>query len=353
MCKLDIDIENALSILGVNVSLNTDFNRMSEYSRIYKNTTENVREYMRCFTSPNSSALIPTASGDQVVESILNGFSFITCFDINRLAKYYVSLKLCAIEYLSKEDYIKFMYKDGFNTDIFNSIKKYLDSDVRSFWEDLYKKASGRRIDFFMFRCFSSNNGLYNGNSFNLYCANNYSSLLIDDNYNKIKEMLSNVNIHYIDSDFIFLSSVLSSKYDFINLSNIYQYFHFDIFSRNDRCFTDEVKKIISNNLEENGNILISYTYRSGFDDLVNNKHKSIFYAKVLNFINSSILLRKIYELSSNNKDLDIMLSDFRKFQLLRWFDDIDIDSFEVNEYGLSDRDSCKDLVLVYKNKHL
>ena len=33
--------------------------------------------------------------------------------------------------------------------------------------------------------------------------------------------------------------------------------------------------------------------------------------------------------------------------------DDIDIDSFEVNEYGLSDRDSCKDLVLVYKNKHL
>lgn len=68
--------------------------------------------------------MAPTASGNRLIEAIL-------------ITKYYVKLKLVAISFFYRKEYIKFLYEDMLNIDMFDYIKNNLDNDTRIFWEEL------------------------------------------------------------------------------------------------------------------------------------------------------------------------------------------------------------------------
>lgn len=354
MSDLETDIRNAIEISKYTSVARNKYNQMINYSRIYQNTTENVREYMMyCGKGGGSSALVPTASGDQLIEAILNDYSNITCFDINRLTKYYVKLKLVAITCFSKREYVKFLYEDMLNIDMFNYIKEYLDDDTRIFWEELFKNVNHKRICIALFRHLAATNNSYSGTCFSKYCADNYTSHMRESNYRKVQEKLNDTNIEFIDSDILDLISSLEKKYDFINLTNIYEYVNKCPFSGNDKRFAKAVRSLISNNLNEDGKILISYLYRCCLIDLCRYRDKPLVYARILNLINNFPSLKKMHDTMFKNEKVCDKLFYFRKFQLLRWLDDIDISALEVDELGLGADYFDKDLVLVYKNSSI
>ena len=315
MSALENDINRAIEILSY---LSKKYNMMVNYSRIYQNNTENVKGYMKYFMGDGNSTLLPVASGGQLIEAILCGYNDISCFDINRLAKYYVKLKLTAISVLSEKDYIKFMYEDMFNNSMFNYLKRYLDDDTREFWSTLFSMFGRDRIISFLFRRLIATNNSHSGTDFSRYCADNYTSLFDDNNYKLLQDKLDDVSIDFIDSDITDLPNNLDKKYDFINLTNIYQYYNLDVFSGNDRVYCNIVNELIDNNLNNGGMILVSYLYRCCIDDLYRYMDKPLMYVRIMNFIKNTPSLKKIYDRYSNLNTITEKISFFRKFQLLR-----------------------------------
>ena len=346
MSYLEKDINRAIEILGY---LSKKYNKMIDYSRIYQNTTENVKEYMKYFEKNGDSTLVPVASGDQLIEAILCGYNDISCFDINRLAKYYVKLKLVAISVFSEKDYIKFMYEDMFNSSMFNYLKRYLDNDTREFWDTLFSMFGREKIISLLFRRLIATNNSHSGIDFSRYCANNYTSLFDDDNYKVLQDKLDDVSIDFIDSDITDLPSRLDKKYDFINLTNIYQYYNQDVFSGNDRVYCDAVNELVDNNLNNNGMVLVSYLYRCSLEDLYRYMDRPLIYARIINFIRNTPSLKKFHDKYSSLNTVTEKISFFRKFQLLRWLDEERMSAGEVFEYDLGKSYYDKDLVLIYK----
>lgn len=343
MSDLENDINRAIEILGC---FSSKYNKMIGYSRIYQNTTENIKEYMRYFLSNDGSSLVPTASGDHLLEAVLSGYSDITCFDINRLAKYYVKLKLVAISVFSESEYIRFMYDDMFNQKMYSYLRDNLDYDTRVFWDVLINKYGPLKIKHLLFRRLAASNNSHIGTDFYRFCANSYTSLFDNNNYKKLQEKLDNVYVDYIDSDIIDFST--KKKYDFINLTNIYQYYNQDVFSGNGKVYSGIVNDLVHNNLTDNGKMLVSYLYRCCLNDLNKYRDKPLIYARIINFINNTPSLKKIHDKYCSNTVIE-KLSFFRKFQLLRWLDDSNLYAGEVFEFDLGESYYDKDLVLVYK----
>ncbi len=136
MKRLEKDIEKAVEILTSGVM--GPF--MNEYNKNYMNVTENIKAYMPFLKGTYKSALLPTSSGDHVLEAILDGITNITCFDINHLAKYFTELKFAAIKNFSKNEFIYFMYKNTLNKEMFEFLKNSLDDDVATFWKELFDR---------------------------------------------------------------------------------------------------------------------------------------------------------------------------------------------------------------------
>lgn len=351
MEALEEDIKNALRISNKSSALRNEYDNMTNYSRIYQNTTENIKDYMPILEGNYKSALLPTASGDHQLEAILMGVNDITCFDINKLAKYFVRLKLTAIEYLSKDDYIKFMYDDMLNKSIFDSIKKYLDNDTLVFWEELFKGVDIEKIKLCLFRLLGLSYSEVTGIDFSKESALKYTNYLQDDNYQLVQKRLKNTKIEYIDSNLLFLNEKLRHNYDLINLTNIYEYINRFIFLKGDIKFSKAVVDLIDR-LNTSGKILISYLYKCSYKDLDQFKDKSLMYARIMTLLNELTLIKNIHDYhayKSKSKYIFEKLIMFRNFQMMRHLKDFDICSYEVDSVGLGSGDCSKDMVLVYK----
>lgn len=347
---LDDDIKNALNIANRESALRNKYDDMTSYSRIYYNTTENLKSYMPILNGNYKSALLPTASGDHQLEAILSGISDITCFDINVLTKYFVKLKFEAFKNFNRDEYIKFMYDNMLDFDMFGSFKNSLDDETRIFWEELYKNIDIEKIRFCLFRLLGIEEKDIIGSDFSKYCVDNFTSYLNTDNYKLVQDRLSKVNIEYIDSNLLYLKEKLRHKYDLINLSNIYEYINRLIYFKGDKKFANVVYDMIDF-LNDSGKLLITYLYKCDINDMNKYKDKSIMYARILGILNETFLISDIYDYISIHNDsysLTDKLCMFRNFQMLRYMKDLAIDTYEVDSIGLGRGESEKDLVMVY-----
>jgi len=207
----------------------------------------------------------------------------ITCFDINRLAKYFTELKFAAVKGFTKQEFIHFMYEDTFNREMYDYIKNNLDDNYRFFWNELFASFSPNTIKRGLFRGVSikDNNGkiITQGLDYAKYSAENFIRYLTDDNYRLVQDKLQVAKIEYIDSDLFDLPSKLNKKYDLINLSNIYEYINQYVFDNSAEEFSKVIRKLI-NNLNDNGKLVIDYCYERGLKDVNTNKDKSMSYAR-------------------------------------------------------------------------
>lgn len=241
---LNEDIQRAQRIIsGSYIPLKKE--SFHENSFIYKTSNEKIRSYRNFLTNKEKIFSI-TASGDQILNSILLGSKEVTACDISHFPNYFLALKIAAIQSLSKEEYINFFIEgnQNFNDDTYDKIRKKLDFDNEKFWTSLFYFYDGDEI---------YNSLLFSHEIFNL-CSFIENNLYLDkDNYYELRNKLEKVKINYISKDLANLDIPFCKEYDLVNLSSIIYY---------DRLNNiDNYKSLLENfNLTDNGQI-ISYLY--------------------------------------------------------------------------------------------
>lgn len=221
---------------------------MGRFDSIYPFTTENITGYMNELDLTNKKIITVTGSTDHILNAIVKGSRNITTFDINPLTKYYMDLKIACIKELEIEEFL----------DIFLYNNKYLDKDFISNLDiDLESK------EFWNYQLYLYGNYLMNSNLFNKKYFNSNSKIIFNmyldkDNYNKVKNNISNVNIKFLEYSLQDLE--LKEEYDYMFLSNISDYINL-IFSDN---YLYNYKELIDSFLDKVNYIYFAYLYDYG-----------------------------------------------------------------------------------------
>lgn len=285
MKDIDLDIQ-----LALNVPLQ---NRFCEYGPVFSNACENLEEVEKRLNYKNKDILLPLSSGDQCLFALYKDSKSITTYDINKLTKYYVSLKISAFKtFTTLNDFLKFLITDDYN--LFNTKKEIisklfdnLDKNSLYFWKNYLEKATDSNL-----------NNLVKNKTFRLnkdYIQTGIPFYKNDTEYKKLRNKLINLkeSFKFINSDLFYISSQLDKKYDIIDLSNIistdiYDNYYDNLYDNLEDNWIYVIKNELLNHLNNNGSIIIDYIYN---DDL-NNKQT---------FINSKNIIK--YNIDSKQKN--------------------------------------------------
>ncbi len=254
---LDSSLESAINLCNGKFFANKNL----KFSKIYPFTTENIDGYIKYFDLEEKSLLTVGSSGDQIINAILNGCNDVTLLDVNPYSKYYYYLKLASIMCLDINEFMEFLrYKDYprvfsdnrnvFNKRDFEKIKEtlsFLDYESYTFWNILFQR----------FSPYSIRNNLFSLDEDRTYVISNCNSYLQSEKkYTESRNRIRCVTPNFINGDLFELN--LDSKYDNIWLSNIGTYLsRYSIKDMTDR---------MSEQLEDNGKLMISYLYDTAKD---------------------------------------------------------------------------------------
>lgn len=231
-----------------NSTTNVRYDKTAYHSSsfIYRKTNEKIQKYQE-YLKNKENILSVIASGNQIFNSIYEGSKNISAFDISVFPRYYLFLQIAAMECLNKDEFCEFFYNDlkpnDFYDDIYSLIRNNLDYKEQEFWDCLFN--------------FFDWNDIYNSTLFSSEAVylnevkeqNKY--LQTDEDFNKLKEQLKNVNFNFYTGDISLLVNDFKDKFDFINLSSIVYYKELE-----------EYKKLLKSlPLNDNGQIL-TYLYR-------------------------------------------------------------------------------------------
>ncbi len=244
-------------------------------NRVYSYTNENIKSYLNNFDfNDKNSALSVLSSGDQVFNLIHNGITNIDAFDSNYLTEFYsLGIKKAMI---LKYDYKDFLHKyldlllgyySIYKESIFiEKLLPYMDSRYAMFWNELVKfnydlqsNNSDKRllISDIVTKRFIMKDRI------KLY--NNYLSS--NEDYEILKDNLLNSKINFSCLDILDISNKFNNKYDFILLSNIFDYLDSRFkFGWNYSCLKEEINKMNSM-LNNDGVILIHYLFKCIMED--------------------------------------------------------------------------------------
>lgn len=213
------DIEKAQKIVGINNSSNLVSNTpYHENSFIYRTTNEQIDKYQR-YLKNRENVLSIIASGNQILDTIYEENKNITGFDISTFPKYYLELQIAALNTLRLKDYINFIYGDIDDEkfdDMYDTIHPMLEKEAKEFWDSL--------LNFFDFSEITASTLFSNEIVYpkNIIERNIY--LQSEENYQRLKDNIQQVNLKYITGDIFSLAKELDTSYDFINLSSIIYY---------------------------------------------------------------------------------------------------------------------------------
>lgn len=188
-------------------------------SAVYKISNERIQDYRKYFKN-RDKVLSVIGSGDQILNCILNGTKNIDAFDISVFPKYFLELKIAAIKALTIDEYIDFFYevtnRDEVYEEMYDRIALFLKASFLEFWNSLF--------NFFEWK------DIYNSTMFSSepYITSNAINqnifLQSESEYNRLRSLLSDVNIKYYEGDILELSLYLRDSYDLVYLSNIIYY---------------------------------------------------------------------------------------------------------------------------------
>lgn len=230
-------------------------------SFIYKFSNESIIDYQKYLKNRNN-AFIVTASGDQILNSILEGTTNITSCDVSRFPKYFFELKKAAILSLSKDEYLDFFLKDDnyddiLNDDIYDNIRNNMCDEDREFWDGLFQFFEGGEI---------YNSSLFSHEVVTPQLVISRNSYLKDNNYNKLQSNIEKTNINHQIGNVRDIILNEKKEYDLVNLSSIIYYYN-----GNYKELLESIK------LSDEG-IILTYLYDKGkrnIDDVFKEKEYS------------------------------------------------------------------------------
>lgn len=209
----------AQSIVRGNYSNLNGKNTFHSESFIYKKTNEKLNEFIDLLLNKDK-VLSVIGSGDQILNTLLTKPSKIDAFDISVFPKFFLKLKIASIKSLSRDEYIKFFFSttetflDEYYDDLyFDKIRKELDVDAEDFWTYLFQYNDWYDI---------YNSTLFSSESVFEEQAIIQNKYLDHNEYYKLRDILQNVQINYIESNLLDLK--INDTYDLIYLSNILEY---------------------------------------------------------------------------------------------------------------------------------
>lgn len=190
-------------------------------SFIYKTTNEDMQYYQK-YLKNCDRALTVISSSEQVFNQVVEGTSNIDIFDISVFPYYYFTLKRAGILSFSRVDqYCDFFYgdsdveRDDYYDDMYDKMRKFLDSDSKQFWDSLFSFYDWSDIYHSM---------LFSSEPYTLKRVINRNKHLQPAEYLKLHDTISKVNFTPYIGDINQLASKLPSSYDMVNLSNISTY---------------------------------------------------------------------------------------------------------------------------------
>lgn len=209
-----ISAQKVVSVASCNFGSKDNFHNTSA---VYKVTNERMRDYHK-YLKNRKRILSVIASGDQILNSILDGTREVDAFDISVYPKYFMFLKIAAIKSLSREEYIDFFYESTDTSEkydeMYDKIREHLKGEVKVFWDSLF--------DFFdWFDIYNST--LFSSEPYSTsyaVCQNKY--LDNEEEYNKLRRVIDDVVIRTYDGNI--LDMYFDVSYDLVYLSNIIYY---------------------------------------------------------------------------------------------------------------------------------
>lgn len=247
------------------------FIKDARYESLYTFATEDMASYFKEFKVTNSFLTIG-ASGDQVINAINSGAKIIDVYDSNRLCRHAMHLKMAAIKALSYDEFI--IYYQTFSPFLFGKIANYLPYEELIYWGTLYS----------MFGPTNTQSGdylnklLFTYKRLELSLIKSINPYLDPINYERLKSLINQTTINYIDSDLYGLPRHIEGKsYDVINLSNIYEYLNYsnDTRFKHARKYRNFIINELYPHLNPNGTIMVSYLY--AWSDNVHNYFNQLY----------------------------------------------------------------------------
>lgn len=233
--------QKVVSVASSNFGSKDNFHNTSA---VYKVTNERMRDYHK-YLKNRKRILSVIASGDQILNSILDGAREVDAFDISVYPKYFMFLKIAAIKSLSREEYIEFFYESTDTSEkydeMYDKIRVNLTGSVRDFWDSLF--------DFFdWFDIYNST--LFSSEPYSTsYAVGQNRYLDSEEEYNKLRRVIDDVVIRTYDGNILEMDFDVS--YDLVYLSNI-------IYYSDVNKYKDMLERF---NLNENG-IVLTYFYK-------------------------------------------------------------------------------------------
>lgn len=217
-------------------------------SFIYRFTNEKINEYQK-YLENRKKVLTVTASGDQILNSVLAGTKEIDSYDISRFPRYFFELKKAAILSLSKEEYLQFFVEGGvskkeFSYELYEKVEENLNGDAYKFWDSLFQFFDEEEI---------YHSSLFSRETVLSESIKQMNPYLNGNNYEKLKSNLKEAHIEHHVGNIKELEVLKNKSYDLINLSSIIYY----SFSKMDEyeAFLDQL------NLNEGG-VALTYLYK-------------------------------------------------------------------------------------------
>lgn len=233
-------IDTAQNIVRGNHNVFKKEYTFDEHSFIYKKTNERLQDIGDILEN-KKKILCVIGSGDQILNILLTNPEQIDAFDISVFPMYFLELKIAAIKTLTHEEYISFFIddidhrKDEYYDDLFfDKISKELPEEIKDFWQHLFDFNDWDEI--YNSMLFSSEPVIKN-------YALEQNKYLEEKEYYKLREILKNKKINYIQSNILDLD--IEKSYDLIYLSNILQYVNPEEYKKKIEYFQDKTKGII------------------------------------------------------------------------------------------------------------
>lgn len=177
------------------------------YSSAYIVTNEYLPPAMNCMPKNCENALVVAASGDHPLFCSLSGAKNVDTFDISYNAKCMMDMKVAALNTLNHQDYIRFI------KDLYDISVPLM--DVKNMDGVLYKLPKTEYDYIYALR----ESPIFIRKSISL----NVAVLPTQFEYNKLRECVKSP-YNFILSDICKMGGKLTKSYDFMHLSNIFDY---------------------------------------------------------------------------------------------------------------------------------
>lgn len=271
-------------------AFSSDFGVKEVINKVYHCSNERLNAYFKDLNLNNARIATVGSSGDQVLNAIFYGAKDITLMDANIFTRAYFEYKTAMIKNL---DYAKFMSILGtfkmFNWKTYAKISHDITPRSRRFFDELMLNQDDHGHDYDEGYLTDS---LIRNNLFHTPCEdhkNEEENLFYNNEkyYNKLKNLLieHDFKLTIINADLKEFPSKLKGKFDYIFLSNIYEYI-------DKEAIVPIIDKLYKK-LKIGG--AIQYHYEFGFPEHIYVKAKDYEKTKKMIKINQNLIRKTAY----------------------------------------------------------